>query len=390
MDAIFSSPIFESLLSLILIYALLSLLVSSLTEIVNKLIKARGRMLYDTLTSFFNDNVNVNFGHLLYNHPMIDNIKKDSFSLPQYMSAEMFSTAIIDTISNYARQYKFDEAKKMIVMTEDGLNIFERFKAAINKMEHTDIKVMFLNMIEKSELSNNKLESLRKELEKWFNDQMERTSGWYKTKTTKTLRWVALFVAIGLNIDSVNLFQTLMRSPQLRANLNTVATNVAANYESLKNDSTITDLKRAYKAVELSKIKIDTTINDSVYTTKVKQALIKIDSVNRIIDSQQQKIIVQAAKQIDQINTLGIPIGWKQEMPPLSWFKKDTTVIAIPLNTYFTEHKQATFTNVIVYLAGILITMFSLTAGAPFWFELLVKFVNLRKAGIKPSTDKKN
>lgn len=243
MDAIFQSALFESILSLILIYALLSLLVSTLTEIANKFVKARGQMLYNTLTAFFNDNINVNFGHLLYNHPMIDNIKKDRFSLPQYISAEMFSTAIIDVISNYAREYRFNPSKNAITLIDDGKNIFERFAAGIDKMQHTDLKVMFLNMLEKSGFSENKLECLRKELEKWFNDQMERTSGWYKEKTAVRLRWVALFVAIALNIDSVHIFQTLLRSPQLRSNLTAVATQVAGNYEALKTDSTLTKLK---------------------------------------------------------------------------------------------------------------------------------------------------
>jgi hypothetical protein len=389
METIVTSSIFETILSLILIYALLSLLVSTLTEIVNKFVKARSRMLHETLTSFFNDNININFGHLLYNHPMIDNIKKNRFSFPQYISAEMFSTAFIDVVSNHAREFKFDAASNAIKMLEDNRNIFERFKNGIQKMEHTDLKVMFLNMIEKSHFSENKLECLRKELEKWYNDQMERTTGWYKNKISTRLRWVALFVAIGLNIDSVHLFQTILRTPQLRSELTGVATQVASNYENLKNDSSLTAIKKAYKAVELSKIKIDTTVNDSLYTSTVRRALLKIDSVNRIIDSEQSSMMIHAAGQMDQINTLGIPIGYRNDLPPVSWFRPDSLKPKMATG-YFLYHQQATLPNVLIYLAGIIITMFSLSVGAPFWFDLLVKFVNLRKAGIKPSTDKKN
>jgi hypothetical protein len=52
-------------------------------------------------------------------------------------------------------------------------------------------------------------------------------------------------------------------------------------------------------------------------------------------------------------------------------------------------HKKATFANVVIYLLGIAITAGSLSFGAPFWFDLLVKFVNIRRAGSKPSTDDK-
>jgi hypothetical protein len=180
-----------------------------------------------------------------------------------------------------------------------------------------------------------------------------------------------------------------LRTPQLRSELTGVATQVASNYESLKNDSSLTAIKRAYKAAELSKIKIDITVSDSLYTAKVKKTLLKIDSINRIIDSEQSKMILQAAGQIDQINSLGIPIGYRKDLPPVSWFRPDSLKPKMA-SGYFLYHQQATLPNVLIYLAGIIITMFSLSVGAPFWFDLLVKFVNLRKAGIKPSTDKKN
>jgi hypothetical protein len=36
------------------------------------------------------------------------------------------------------------------------------------------------------------------------------------------------------------------------------------------------------------------------------------------------------------------------------------------------------------YLVGILISGFSLSFGAPFWFDLLVKLVNIRRSGKRP------
>ncbi|WP_431211560.1 hypothetical protein ACQ86N_37945 [Puia sp. P3] len=36
------------------------------------------------------------------------------------------------------------------------------------------------------------------------------------------------------------------------------------------------------------------------------------------------------------------------------------------------------------YVIGLAITAFSISAGAPFWFDMLLKLVNVRRTGNKP------
>jgi len=38
-------------------------------------------------------------------------------------------------------------------------------------------------------------------------------------------------------------------------------------------------------------------------------------------------------------------------------------------------------------IGGLLVTAFALSFGAPFWFDLLNRLVNLRAAGKKPAAD---
>jgi hypothetical protein len=40
-------------------------------------------------------------------------------------------------------------------------------------------------------------------------------------------------------------------------------------------------------------------------------------------------------------------------------------------------------------IGGLLVTMIALSQGAPFWFDLLQKLVNLRLAGSSPAESKK-
>src|ERR1700741_130798 len=111
MSSLFDSPIFETALSIILICIILSLLVSSITELVNGYLNERGKQLYNTISKLFDDKINVNFGQLLYSHPMIANLRKDEHSFPTYISDAMFSQVIIEVVSNYSREFKFDADK---------------------------------------------------------------------------------------------------------------------------------------------------------------------------------------------------------------------------------------------------------------------------------------
>ncbi len=73
------------------------------------------------------------------------------------------------------------------------------------------------------------LEELRIGVETWFNDTMDRLSGWF----TRTARWMSLIiglvVAIGLNVDTFEVVNAFWREPALRAN---VANYAAENYKS--------------------------------------------------------------------------------------------------------------------------------------------------------------
>lgn len=392
--ALFGSPLLETIICLILVYALLSLLVSTITEAINSYFKERGTLLYRTISRLFDDGININFGQLLYAHPMIKNLKKDNCSLPQYISAQMFSSTLIDVISNYAREYK--SINNTIVLSEKQLPLFERFKAGINKMQHTELKLALLNMTEKCIAQtkniesdvlppNNEVDLLNEQLQQWFNDQMDRTSGWYKTYMRMRLFWVGLFVALILNIDSVHLFQTLYRSPDLRAQLEPIAEDLANNYAKQKADTTITSYQQQLNALAATRIKndsvrVDTTLINN--TSKIINNLYKLDSLTKNYDSARQVSLRAATQQIDQLASLGIPIGWKTQQAPLTWFNhyqpRDSS--------YFELHKLGTFSNIIVYLLGIIITAVSLSFGAPFWFDLLLKAVNLRRSGAKPPT----
>jgi hypothetical protein len=63
-------------------------------------------------------------------------------------------------------------------------------------------------------------------------------------------------------------------------------------------------------------------------------------------------------KEIGNLQQLGIPLGWKSMPSQWDWLNK---------------------------LAGLALTAFAVSLGAPFWFDLLNRFMNIRSAGKSPA-----
>ena len=85
---------------------------------------------------------------------------------------------------------------------------------------------------------------------------------------------------------------------------------------------------------------------------------------------------------------LNIPIGWDWSAAPLSWFSSTTTIKKVPQGkgvlAYLEKRNNFSVGNFLYYFLGIFISGISLSFGAPFWFETLVKLINIRSAGKKP------
>lgn len=396
--------ILDLLLSLTLIYALLSILVSILLEWWNHYRKSRGKLLKTSIVKLLNDQLNYDYGDLLYNHYLISGLKSDGRP-PQYISSTMFAEALIDTV---ATQVMHCREVKLKAITDGGkqyemagspppADVLSRYKSALESMKPSPLRDVLQSFWDKSDGDYNKLKLM---IETWYNDYMDRVSGWYKTKQQWKLLFFGFAVAIGLNVDSLHLIKVISMDDRLRSNLVSTAERVADNYsataDSLRNDPQ-QQLKMFQNAV-MDSTKQDTTGRgiDSVHrkieviidVNKYRQVLQLNDSVSNAYMARADSVLGIAA-------ALDLPLGWSENSAPLSWWNcgcKETpqcncTAPKSKGIVAYNEHRDrcVSFTNILLYLAGILITTISLSFGAPFWFQVLVKLVNIRRAGKKPS-----
>jgi hypothetical protein len=378
-----SNSLLDIIISLALVYALLSILVSIFIEWWNFRSKARGTFLKEAIGNMLKDPLNHDYGALFYDHFMISGLRSDGKRPPQYISSNLFAEVLIDILSNqslHKQEVKLthiDAAKGKqyeLVGSAPPINLKERLEQSWKLMNGSPFKDGMESFWLKAEGNTDKFKQL---IEAWFNDHMDRVSGWYKIRQRNKLIFFGFVVAIGLNVDSLHLVKILSMDSALRNRLVAVSEKVADQYEAMPADKK-QDTEALWKILEKS-------VPDSL-KGKVKQELAKLPK-NSPLDSA-SFYSSKADSVLGIAASLNVPIGWNKNSAPLSWFNKgnhckEPSHRGILAYNHHRNHCH-TVGNVVMYLIGIIISGFSLSFGAPFWFDLLVKFVNIRRAGKKP------
>jgi len=185
------------------------------------------------------------------------------------------------------------------------------------------------------------LQTIQQEIESWFNDTMDRLSGWYKQKAQTVTFLIGFTLAIVLNIDSIQITNHLWREPVLRQVI------IAYIDQNIARSNTVNDL----------------------------------NIMNLLSISQ------------DEIMNITVPVGWSfVELPSdmgCQFVPTPGTIFGILWNDKcFQPAETKDSTNgwfwVITKLTGLLITGFASSQGSSFWFDILIKIVNIRISGKKP------
>jgi hypothetical protein len=271
----FGSTALEVAIGMCFCYGFVGLLVSTLQEALAAALHLRARTLLRGVQTMladpaFNGLARAVYGHALVN-PRDDGRATDPQALghkPSYIDPHAFGIALTDALAGAGRDWA--TLGRAIEMLPDP-----QLQAALRSLYAR---------------ADGDLALFQDATARWFDNTMDRVSGAYKRRAAGVSLVLALLIAIGLNLDSVHLFQALWQHPALTARL---AVPVAADGPALA-------------------------------------ALLQL------------------------------PVGWEQFPPALD------------------RHLAA-------QAAGWAMTAVSALFGAPFWFELLQRLINMRAAGGKPA-----
>ena len=184
------------------------------------------------------------------------------------------------------------------------------------------------------------LDKFRGGLERWFDEAMDRVSGAYKRFTQYFMLVFGLLIAFGGNFDTIEMTRVLWRDPVLRAQ----AVEQAKAYVDAHPQTPLAAATAASAAAEMASAPASAAAADPLATTQAKLQALK----------------AQSASSLAAIDQLKLPFGWPQ---------------GFELCALLSVSK----------LLGCLMTALAVALGAPFWFDTLQKFLNLRAAGPKPA-----
>lgn len=328
-----NSPILDLAIVLIFTYLLLSIIASTIYEAFLTVLKARNKMLKHAFSLlFFDDEWRERTSKLLMDSPTIKALKKSDTSFPAYIPASSFTSAIIGLIRNGST---------------DPINI-DTIRARLNDESSIikgEARIALLNIIDNAE---NDYDKFLKGLAKFYDDYMDRVSGWFKVKYHKIMFIISVVITLILNVDTIEIAKTLWANPSQLHTAADAASN-QFNEMSLNNENqVITKTSSNGQTLSINLVHhIDTTT-------------ISPDSA-QVLLAQQTKII---ASTIDSLNNSVLPLGWKSPADV-----KETLELK---------------TKLIVKIFGWLLTALAVFMGAPTWFQILSKLVNLRGTGSKP------
>jgi hypothetical protein len=362
-DSMFGSVILDVAIGMVYIYLLLSLVASVVNEALASLVQSRAANLQRGLRSLLSgDSIEaspadgdanaITLVDNIYNHGLIRGLYQDpakdyggkvlslwsgfrlklqrwvgiapakpiagvsdQLLLPSYIPARAFALAMIDILN----KDKFN-GKTPIENIEDFLSAhhqqFQKNKAV------EALLTLVIDAKNDAEKDAKKLQNLQTNLENWYNDAMDRVSGWYKRYTQNVLMIIGLVLAIAFNVSSVRIAHTLWVDRDARQGMVNAANDYLQNHKDVSMTGSLAD---------------------------------------------QMKSSVKAVNEVSAEFLL--PLGWRY-----SWTEYEC---------WWKQYPYKMAGDALVILVGWLITAGALSLGASFWFDMLNKIMVVRNT-VKP------
>lgn len=279
----FGSEVLDVAIGLVFIYLLLSLICSAINEWIARICALRSKTLEEGIRNLLSD---PDLAKKFYQHPLIKGLARQGKGKPSYIPSRTFALVLMDVVTP--------------ADPSAGPRVFQDVRDAVAKLPYEEARKALLALINET---GDDLKKVRENIEGWFDDAMDRVSGWYKRKMQWIILLLALGVTVGLNANTITISKALWGNSTVRASVVSAAQQ------------------------------------------KVVKPSVSADSGS----------LKQIEAEIRELQQFQLPIGWSGEHLP--WSER---------------------------IVGWLLTTIAVSLGAPFWFDVLNKLVNLRSAGKQP------
>lgn len=336
----FDPRLIDVAIGIILLFLLVSLLVTIVQEAVASVFKLRATNLRAAIVNLIGEARAIHF----YRHPLLASLYRTRAGetdaparrLPSYIPDRTFVLVLLDILRDEGAQRR---APGLAV--EPGAHLLEGARAIIAGLTaggdpgeqrlHKVLTLLLGNL--PGEVTG---EAVGATLERWFNDGMDRAAGWYK-RQAQLLSVLIGFALAGLtNADAVHVARRLWTDASLRGTTAAAASVFERDHHApAAGDAAAT----AHPADSLA-LRLDKNLGDLEAST--------------------------------------LPVGWMRNgnQDCVAQFCGDRDL-----------PPGSTFSILVLMLSGWSITALATSLGAPFWFDLLSKALQIRSSGNRLPTD---
>ena len=247
-----------------------------------------------------------------------------------YVQDRRYRSALSDIVN------QIDEEVSLLGVEPSG-NV--ALLAGIKQIENSNLR----NSLATVMYSADSMDAARQNLETWFSNSMSRASDNYKARMKGLSVAVALVFALALNIDTLNIAQTLWEDPARR-------------------DQISSELNYSVQSGELqSQVDVVQPLGDDEF--RANQA----EPANELEDAVGTGVAI--ANQLQDIEDLSLPIGWTVQN-----VSEEPELLNDPNNlwNYFPDNNPDGWLGLLAAkFLGIAATVIAAAQGAPFWFGIV-------------------
>jgi hypothetical protein len=241
-------------IGLIVLFLVVSTVCSAVREGIEMLLKTRAAYLERGIRELLDDPHGRGLAKSLFDHPLISGTFLGSYvprplekklwvlangrGLPSYVAASRVAQALLDIAGRGAVTDEVSSDPASAPLTVSSI------RARLLNVQSLRVRRVLLHALD---ASRGDLEQAKKFLEDWFNDAMERVSGWYKRATQWVVFVIAVVVSVGMNIDSLAVAKHLYRDEAARS----AAVASAGVITSQGKPPTAEEAKKTLEALEL-------------------------------------------------------------------------------------------------------------------------------------------
>jgi len=244
-----------------------------------------------------------------YEHPVLYSLAKPG-KLPDHLPTKDFTVALLDALDDAGRDKggKIHASEKITID-----NIKKGIEKLDNKLADRLRSLLYSAQIN-SKNGEVDLENFQNAVGEWFDDTFTRGKVWYKRNMQRVGIICGVFLAVLLNADTIGISNALWHNSVLRESISQAAEATARQGEAPNSD--------------------------------------------------------QAQQQLEELMSLGLPIGWSFDTNPAD-------PRAFPSTTGGWISKSI----------GLLLTGFAISQGSQIWFDLMNRLINLRSSGFKSPSE---